>query len=1831
MEAEVVIPLRELVTSLSVNPNGAHAVLAARRGLFLLDLADLSKPPTAFKHDTKWEVIDVIWNPHPERAYWIASTACACLLHLLVLSSNQKVLVWNIAGSGSMRVTNVLPTAADSDVDSTRVLPPPIKTSLLSSRETVFLKSPSAQLPQPQQKLQQLQQQQQQHVQFILHNHTRAVSDFHWSPFEPDVLASCSFDNSVHVWDLRMRSGYGPNAINDSSAKKSGGSGESNSIHGHSGAAGRSGLAFVMEKPKMSFCTWTCKYLFYNFVINVFIQLKQIAGATAVKWNRISSNILASSHESDVYIWDTRMASGSKERKLLSACHMGKIYGIDWSPRSSDEILTCSQDATVKFWNWNYENGSGTTSTGINSEGVVAGPNISTGPGSLNTLKLEGSITAANPVWRARYTPFGNGVLTMPLKKDLDLTLYSLDNLASPVTTFTGHKDIVKEFVWRKYGDDEYQLVTWSKDQTLRLWPVDRKTKSAIGYKSQRRLSHSAINVIYGAAADTSVITPTHTINSSPVVSASPSVFSTAPNSAGIPGAYIRSTINPPVTVSLAEVTVDSNKNSGNASRIHSNATASSEEEEVDYEINGAPKPQSLKSVDSSSHVSSEANEELNVVARLLRNMSHTVVVDSVNVPAKIISVTIKRSYLDMAAIRVNIIFKDDYVKGPRASSSNLSLKSSVSVDMSKKSFQQSQIPLQQAQSSSSGTAKPSPLTAFPFFEVLRNEMIPMSQRQSLSSRLNILHTFLVAKRIPTFEPCLRFLLYDDPNEHIDSTSPDYVHGVENLINTSTMTVTTGVSIGGGSSSGGVGGGNSGGGLNSIGIGRSMSGYFGNNGSPGVVGGSPSVLGASNEDEGLFTRIARPLSDGFKSVNSFGEDRSGGGGGGSGAGGGLFAETRSIKSERSGGHGGGFLAGSYNSNDGGSMMKLPAIPASLSSGGMAAVEEASDTEREKVHFAPTFGNNKKADKKSDAKIPFPRLCGASFSMSVLGHLYPRTTTVNLANIANIPGDNSAAMVNGLLGAPNRENWTARDDDDDVDGDSSIQNIWTNTRVAGDLRPTVTTADLLDRLRTHRVSKPTVENTSTLSDVKDTVDERTTQSNNVNQPRVRYSLGSDPTHESVRIASSVETEERVFSDSAASSSVPRRKLSHQPSIFTVGSMDGDSNEISNSSSSISYTDLISPAMGVNRRESRIRARSMQIESLGASSFSSDSISPEEIIDSQPGAQASFTRRASSNINSPPSSFKGKRERFTSVGNEWVSIPDAQQSVASHFVDGGISGGMFGNEPDPLPIASSGCGLIVFIKDIKDILPVSRVLAQEYTLNGFDPVAICSTNGVAATKNNRADLAKLWTVAGLILARVSSLKTQSIGGTTFHVEEEGGFGSRRRVAMAIVKRSENGLKRINTRCIDGSLEIKRDGTFSVKNVPEINQENDIWHRTDWGNHPLGHNLVDKMFRYLERIGDVQSLALLSCVFSEPFEKRSVVEPFEVKDHRETVSVASSYYSSHQYQAENTAPDSSEPAKRIISSELPPRIYSDTTSGVRYNSSSRTHSGGKYAGTAARPTSFPNGALQVSYLGSQPLIGNFLESGASSNSPTHVIDDMIKFSGRGSSASTFSPVSKHLVKSLGGHSSISFDATLDNVKNDGMSDYDAVGSTRFHSAVIGVSSRHGSSVSSHAEYGSSGSFFEESHDEDKSVLSLLKRNRQQVYDGYRVQYAEILFAWQMLEKRAEVLKFVSPTVSRLTYTESQVGKVPFEVDIAAASAAAKESIGVSIEQKFKIGGSSHDQSVVTCSICRIPCRGLLSSCIKCGHGGHLKHMENWFCIPGGPSARECAVGGCGCKCVL
>lgn len=206
------------------------------------------------------------------------------------------------------------------------------------------------------------------------------------------------------------------------------------------------------------------------------------AGATQVKWNRQDPHVVASSHDRFLRIWDNRM--GAYPIRSIEA-HNTKIYGVDWNRVRPDALVTCSLDKTVKFWDYT-------------AEGDVP----------------EKLIRTPFPVWRARNTPFGWGVLTMPQRGNNDLHLYS--RRAGPgadpnddlplVHSFPGHKGQVKEFLWRPRGGvvdgidhREFQLVTWGADKELRLHKVEPDVLERVGYEKGKSFIHN-LNVTRSGA-----------------------------------------------------------------------------------------------------------------------------------------------------------------------------------------------------------------------------------------------------------------------------------------------------------------------------------------------------------------------------------------------------------------------------------------------------------------------------------------------------------------------------------------------------------------------------------------------------------------------------------------------------------------------------------------------------------------------------------------------------------------------------------------------------------------------------------------------------------------------------------------------------------------------------------------------------------------------------------------------------------------------------------------------------------------------------------------------------------------------------------------------------------------------------------------------------------------------------------------------------------------------------------------------------------------------------------------------------------------------------------
>lgn len=130
-------------------------------------------------------------------------------------------------------------------------------------------------------------------------------------------------------------------------------------------------------------------------------------------------------------------------------------------------MITASQDGSVKFFDIN------------------------------NPRRAERIITTAtpSPVWRARYTPpsFEDGLVTIHLGNSENSSLLLWNNSKSqsqstPVCQFVGHSDVILDFAFRNQRNnqqsDDLEIYTWSRDQTFRIWKLDKELQKLCSQSS---------------------------------------------------------------------------------------------------------------------------------------------------------------------------------------------------------------------------------------------------------------------------------------------------------------------------------------------------------------------------------------------------------------------------------------------------------------------------------------------------------------------------------------------------------------------------------------------------------------------------------------------------------------------------------------------------------------------------------------------------------------------------------------------------------------------------------------------------------------------------------------------------------------------------------------------------------------------------------------------------------------------------------------------------------------------------------------------------------------------------------------------------------------------------------------------------------------------------------------------------------------------------------------------------------------------------------------------------------------------------------------------------
>lgn len=316
------------------------------------------------------------------------------------------------------------------------------------------------------------------------------VVDVQWSPFAArDYWVASTANHCCLVWNLNRPDDSSSGAVE-------------HSLRGHRRSI--TDINFSAHHPDM---LATCSVDGYVHCWDLrrpstpaLTFIDWVAGATQVKYNRQDDHVIASSHNRCVHIWDDRKAS--LPLRTIEA-HTSKIYGLDWNRTNSTSLVTCSLDKTIKFWDYTVRGGhGGASSLAVGASSVRAVGTV----GPMNEDDVPERVIQTNfPIWRARHTPFGGGLLAMPQNAPGNLYLYDARPSAvlaaedpatvnDPVAVFPGHgHHKVKEFLWRSRGGVEdgfdnrdFQLVSWGDDNKLRLSRLDGNDLGTVGYQRGR-------------------------------------------------------------------------------------------------------------------------------------------------------------------------------------------------------------------------------------------------------------------------------------------------------------------------------------------------------------------------------------------------------------------------------------------------------------------------------------------------------------------------------------------------------------------------------------------------------------------------------------------------------------------------------------------------------------------------------------------------------------------------------------------------------------------------------------------------------------------------------------------------------------------------------------------------------------------------------------------------------------------------------------------------------------------------------------------------------------------------------------------------------------------------------------------------------------------------------------------------------------------------------------------------------------------------------------------------------------------------------------------------
>ncbi|RZF48244.1 hypothetical protein LSTR_LSTR006211 [Laodelphax striatellus] len=127
--------------------------------------------------------------------------------------------------------------------------------------------------------------------------HTKSVEDLQWSPNESNVLASCSVDKSIRIWDVR-------------------------------------------ESP-----TQACKLT---------VEDAHESDVNVISWNKKEPFIVSGGDDGLLHVWDLRMFQKGKQVAKLKH-HQAPVTTVEWHPTDSSVFASGGEDHQIAIWDLEAE------------------------------------------------------------------------------------------------------------------------------------------------------------------------------------------------------------------------------------------------------------------------------------------------------------------------------------------------------------------------------------------------------------------------------------------------------------------------------------------------------------------------------------------------------------------------------------------------------------------------------------------------------------------------------------------------------------------------------------------------------------------------------------------------------------------------------------------------------------------------------------------------------------------------------------------------------------------------------------------------------------------------------------------------------------------------------------------------------------------------------------------------------------------------------------------------------------------------------------------------------------------------------------------------------------------------------------------------------------------------------------------------------------------------------------------------------------------------------------------------------------------------------------